>query len=136
MNSSMISAMSGLPLFDIVKALSAADRYFRSGKIAALNGKRRPQYVYCDGTRCIVGAMLSDYLSRATLFPNNRLKVAYLMKQGQLRIGERDLAYLQLLQTSHDDVCLGKSTAEEFLEIVNMVKTIFEELEQQSAIAA
>jgi hypothetical protein len=66
--------------------------------------------------------MLSEYLSRATLFPNNRLKVAYLMEQGQLRIGERDLEYLKLLQIVHVDVCRGKSTAEEFLDIFNKVK--------------
>jgi hypothetical protein len=128
--------MSTAPLFDIARALSAADRYIRSGKLAALNGKRQPQYVYWDGTRCIVGAMLSEYLSRATLFPNNRLRIAYLLERGQLRIGDRDLAYLKLLQIAHDDVCRGKFTAEEFLDIFNKVKSILVPQEQQSAIAA
>lgn len=87
---------------DLPKLIEA----FKAGTLGAQTGKASCQYLYPDGTRCAIGAMLDmDIISKS---PNGSLRV--LIDSGILlapESGEEEIYDFELLQGSHDEACIG-----------------------------
>jgi hypothetical protein len=127
MSSGMIFGMTQPQPFNMLHALRLADKAIAAGNTAVQRGKRKPKYIYLDGTRCIVGEMMRGYIAPTSLFACNGTVTRYLADRGYLTASSSEMLDLRTLQMSHDDACLGGSTLGDFLRVYRYVRAKYEQ---------
>ncbi len=94
------------------QAIAAARDYYERGKLGFQNGKIACLYLYSDGCRCAIGAVLDDeHIQTGALCDGD---VYDLIGTGLICVSEDDAEFLSRLQAAHDDVCTATGADREY----------------------